>query len=224
MICRSSHWTALCPTLIDIPHTMISPQPYLRPTVFVPHLASSGLIGLNGIIIVALNARGFLSSPRMPPSPHIHRLCLIMTGTSLIPAILFPYSSDAGTICPRVLSAPLPCISTPFLYSYDAPPFSILPYTRPQFESLPAAKFDVALSVSSQLRAPSPRPYTSRRVTFTTPRMRSHLHPLCNRQRGSEWVRFIVSELEMRKRASLGLESGPAYLVHIAFSRFSLSK
>jgi hypothetical protein len=83
---------------------MIPPQPSLRPTVFAPHFSSSGFIGLSRIPTVALNAHGFLSSSRMLPSPHIHPLCFIGTGTFLIPKILFPSSSDAGAICPWVLS------------------------------------------------------------------------------------------------------------------------
>jgi hypothetical protein len=82
---------------------MIPPQVSSRRTVFAPHLASSGFIGLNRITTVALNTHGFLSSPRMAPS-HIHPLCSIRTGTLLIPTILFPCSSDAGAICPWVLS------------------------------------------------------------------------------------------------------------------------
>jgi hypothetical protein len=83
---------------------MIPPQTSSRRTVFAPHFASSGFIGLNRITTVALNTHGFLSSPRIAPSPHIHPLCSIRTGTLFIPTILFPCSSDAGAICPWVLS------------------------------------------------------------------------------------------------------------------------
>jgi hypothetical protein len=120
---------------------MIPPQPSSRPTVFAPHFALSGFIGLNRITAVALNAHGFLSSPRLSPSPHIHPLYLIRTGTFLIPTILFSWSSDAGTNCPRVLSIPPP----PHLY--------ISTITLPcSFFPIKLIPIDVALSVSPQLQ------------------------------------------------------------------------